>query len=45
MFAGHKSSEARQLTEQFLKQNPNLKPHLRNKVLEAAWPLMNKSKK
>ena len=45
MFAGHKSSEARQLTEQFLKQNPNLKPHLRNKVLEAAWPLMNKRKK
>ena len=37
----HKSEEARQQVEQFLKQNPGYTPSLRNKILEAAWPLMN----
>jgi aminopeptidase N len=42
LLAGHKSAEARQQVEQFLRDKPDLRPQLRNKILEAAWPLMNK---
>ena len=41
LLSGHKSAEACRQVEQFLKKNPNLRPQLRNKILEAAWPLMN----
>ena len=41
LLSGHKSVEASRQVEQFLKKNPNLRPQLRNKILEAAWPLMN----
>ena len=41
LLSGHKSEEASRQVEQFLKKNPNLRPQLRNKILEAAWPLMN----
>lgn len=41
LLSGHKSVEACRQVEQFLKKNPNLRPQLRNKILEAAWPLMN----
>ena len=44
LLESHKSTDARQKVEQFLRQHPNLRPQLRNKILEAAWPLMNKSK-
>ena len=42
LLAGHKSKEARQMVEKFLKEHPDFRPQLRNKVLEAAWPLMNR---
>jgi len=42
LLANHKSSDARQQVQQFLQQHPDYKPQLRNKILEAAWPLMNK---
>ena len=41
LLSGHKSEEASRQVDQFLKKNPNLRPQLRNKILEAAWPLMN----
>jgi aminopeptidase N len=41
LLSGHKSTEASRLVDQFLKKNTNLRPQLRNKILEAAWPLMN----
>jgi len=37
----HRSREARLMVDRFLKDNPNFKPQLRNKVLEAAWSLTN----
>ena len=42
LLSGHKSKEARQQIELFLKDHPDFRPQLRNKVLEAAWPLMNR---
>ena len=42
LLSGHKSQEARQQIEKFLKDHPNLRSQLRNKILEAAWPLMNR---
>ena len=44
LFASHKSTKARQEVEQFLRQHSDFPSHLRYKVLEAAWPLMNISK-
>ena len=44
LLSGHKSPEARQQVEQFLKNHPDFRPQLRNKILEAAWPLMNNRK-
>ena len=44
LLAGHRSQEACQQIELFLKKHPGIKPQLRNKILEAAWPLMNKRK-
>lgn len=41
LLSGHKSAKAREMVEQYLKKHPNFRPQLRNKVLEAAWPLMN----
>ena len=41
LLGAHKSNEARQQVEQFVKQHPDYTPNLRNKILEAAWPLMN----
>ena len=42
LLAGHKSQEAQQMIEKFLKSQPNLHSQLRNEVLEAAWPLTNR---
>lgn len=42
LLSEHKSAKARELVEQFLKKHPDFRPQLRNKVLEAAWPLMNR---
>ena len=44
LFATHKSAEARQKVEQFLQQHNNIPAPLRSKILEAAWPLMNKGR-
>ena len=44
LLESHKSTDARQKVEQFLRQHPDFRPQLRNKILEAAWPLMNRSK-
>lgn len=44
LLSGHKSQEARQQIELFLREHPNFPPLLRNKILEAAWPLMNNRK-
>lgn len=42
LLAGHKSQEALQIIEKYLKSHPNLQPQLRNEVLEAAWSLTNR---
>ena len=42
LLAGHKSLEALQIIEKYLKSHPNLQPQLRNEVLEAAWSLTNR---
>ena len=42
LLSGHKSNEARQMVEKFLKEHRDFRPQLRNKVLEAAWLLMNR---
>ena len=44
MLGSHKSEEARQIVEKFICSNPNYPEHLRNKILEAAWPLMKQRK-
>ncbi len=41
LFTGHKSQEARLIVETFLKEHQKFQPLLRNKVVEASWPLMN----
>ncbi len=38
---GHKSREAWQSIDQFLKQHPNYPESLRSKIMVAAWPLKN----
>ena len=38
--AGHKSREAVQIIDSFMKANPNYPANLKNKVLEASWILM-----
>ena len=40
LLAGHKSEEARQMIERFLKSDKTLSDNLKNKVLDAAWVLM-----
>ncbi|MCR4583110.1 MAG: aminopeptidase [Prevotella sp.] len=40
LLASHKSLNARKEVEKFLQQYPNYPQNLRNKILEAAWPLM-----
>ena len=40
LMVDHKSAEARQIIENFLKANPNYPDNLKNKVLEASWILM-----
>ena len=44
LLAPHKSSDARQQVERFLQQHADFRPQLRNKILEAAWPLMNRQR-
>lgn len=39
LLADHKSPEALRLVKQFLSEHPNYPQYLRNKVLEATWPL------
>lgn len=41
LLSGHKSKEARQQIEKFLRDHPKYHPQLRNKILEASWMLMN----
>jgi len=41
LLSDHKDSEALRKVQQFLNENPNCPQYLRNKVLEAAWPLAN----
>ena len=40
LMAGHKSREAAQIIDSFMKANPNYPANLKNKVLEASWILM-----
>jgi aminopeptidase N len=40
LMAGHKSREAAQIIDSFMKANPNYPTNLKNKVLEASWILM-----
>ena len=40
LMAGHKSREAVQIIDSFMKANPNYPANLKNKVLEASWILM-----
>ena len=40
LMAGHKSREAAQIIDSFMKANPNYPSNLKNKVLEASWILM-----
>jgi aminopeptidase N len=40
LMADHKSKEAAQIIERYLKNNPTYPENLRNKVLEASWILM-----
>ena len=41
LLQGHKSQEARQSIENFLKNNPTYQENLRNHILAASWPLRN----
>lgn len=41
LLQNHKSQEARQCIEKFLKDNPTYQESLRNKILIASWPLRN----
>ena len=41
LLSERKSQEARRLVEKHLKDHPDMKPQLRNKILEASWMLMN----
>ncbi len=40
LMADHKSKEAAQIIDNFMKANPNYPGNLKNKVLEASWTLM-----
>ena len=41
LFAGHKSDEAKQIFEKFMKSDTTLPENLKGKALDAAWILMN----
>ena len=41
LFAGHKSEEAKQIFDRFMRSDNTLPENLRNKALDAAWILMN----
>ena len=44
LLSDHQSPEALRLVKQFLDEHPSFPHYLRNKVLEAAWPLANHRK-
>ncbi|EFM02021.1 M1 family metallopeptidase [Hoylesella marshii] len=42
LLAGHDSDEAKHIVETFVETHPNYPPALRNKLLQAAYPLLNR---